>query len=219
MRRLLLAALTAALAVVPAAPAQAATTSPVILIHGYNSSTATWDPLVTRLKAAGYASGDVHTFGYHYRQSNVTTAARLADYVEKVREDHGGVKVDLVGHSMGAVIARYYVRDLGGAEVVDDLVSLAGPHHGTRVLTICRFDASCREMLPGSAFLRALNAGDETPGDVAYRTFYSKCDLIVVPYASALLDGAQNTNVGCVGHTEFRLVPSIAEQIIKELRN
>ncbi|GAB7050491.1 esterase/lipase family protein [Catenuloplanes indicus] len=216
MRSLLLAALTAtALAV----PAQAATTTPVILIHGYNSSTATWNPLITRLKAAGYDSADIHTFGYNFRQSNTTTAAALASYLENVRKDHGGTRVDLVGHSMGAVIARYYARNLGGTGAVDDLISLAAPHHGTHMLSICRFHTSCREMLPGSTFLRALNSGDETPGPIDYRTFYSKCDLIVVPYTSALLDGAQNTNAGCLGHTEFRLVPSVAEQIIKELKD
>jgi triacylglycerol lipase len=214
---LAVAVLTAAVALLAgAAPAHAGPgRQPVVLIHGYNSSPATWTKLVQRLRADGYDAADIHTFGYRYRASNVTTAGLLADYVAKLGAD----RVDLVGHSMGAVVARYYVKNLGGAKTVDDLVSLAGPHHGTRVLAVCAFDTACREMLPGSAFLRALNAGDETPGAVEYRTFYSRCDLIIIPYRSALLDGAENTDAGCVGHTEFRLVAGVADRVIDELED
>ncbi|WP_033340270.1 esterase/lipase family protein [Catenuloplanes japonicus] len=218
MRPKLAAALLAFLAILTgtAAPAHAAARrEPVVLIHGYNSTPATWNKLVGRLKAAGYDAADIHPFGYNYRVSNVTTAALLDSYISKIGAD----RVDIVAHSMGALVARYYVKNLGGAAHVDDLISLAGPHHGTRVLTICSFDPSCREMLPGSAFLRALNAGDETPGALGWRTFYSKCDLLVLPYTSALLDGAENTDAGCLGHTEFRLVDSIGEQVIKALKD
>jgi triacylglycerol lipase len=212
-----LAALTILTGLTAPAPAHAAAArrDPVVLIHGYNSSPATWDKLVQRLKAAGYDAADIHRFGYHYRASNVTTAALLADYIAAI----GAPRVDIVGHSMGALVARYYVKNLNGARAVDELISLAGPHHGSRTLAICSFAPSCREMLPGSAFLRALNAGDETPGAVRYRTFYSKCDLLVLPYTSALLDGAENTNAGCLGHTEFRLVDSVATALIKELQS
>ncbi|MFI5845139.1 esterase/lipase family protein [Catenuloplanes sp. NPDC051500] len=203
-------------AILTAAPAHAAARrDPVVLIHGYNSSPATWNTLVQRLTAAGYDAADIHRFGYDYRVSNVTTAALLADYIAAIGAPH----VDLVGHSMGALIARYYVKNLNGTRTVDELISLAGPHHGTRTLAICSFDPSCREMLPGSAFLRTLNAGDETPGAVEYRTFYSKCDLLILPYTSALLNGAENTNAGCIGHTEFRLVDSVAKALIAELKD
>ncbi|MDR7281178.1 esterase/lipase family protein [Catenuloplanes atrovinosus] len=214
------AALLATLATLVPSPAVAADgTEPVILIHGYNSSTDAWGPLTRRLIAAGYDAADIHPFGYDYRRSNVTTAARLADLVAEVRREHGAARVDLIGHSMGALVARYYARNLGGTGTVDDLVSLSAPHHGARIFAICRFDAACRELVPGSAFLRALNAGDETPGDIDYRTFYSRCDLIVIPHTSALLDGAENTDAGCLGHSEFRLVDSVADQIITELKD
>jgi hypothetical protein len=49
---------------------------------------------------------------------------------------------------------------------------------------------SCREMLPGSSFLRALNSGDETP--VRYGTLWSPCDEIINPDTSVILSGATN---------------------------
>ena len=43
-------------------------------------------------------------------------------------------KVSMVGHSQGGMMPRYYIKFLGGARYVDDLVGIAPSNHGTRVL-------------------------------------------------------------------------------------
>ena len=88
-----------------------------------------------------------------------------------VRARTGAAKVSLVGHSQGGLMPRYFIKNLGGAGVVDDLVGLAPSNHGTR--TRSRRSPAPRarpaaSRSTGSAFLRDLNAGDETPGDVSY---------------------------------------------------
>jgi pimeloyl-ACP methyl ester carboxylesterase len=53
-----------------------------------------------------------YVFYYDWRQDNVRTAARLADFIDQIREDYADpdLKVDIVAHSMGGLITRYYIR-------------------------------------------------------------------------------------------------------------
>ncbi len=62
-----------------------------------------------------------YVFFYDWRQDNVKTAAELADFIDQVRVDYGNpeLKVDIVAHSMGGLITRYYIR-YGRQDVVND---------------------------------------------------------------------------------------------------
>jgi triacylglycerol esterase/lipase EstA (alpha/beta hydrolase family) len=128
------------------------------------------------------------------------SAAELRDFVDRVLRETGAAKVSLVGHSQGAMMPRYYLRFLGGAAKVDDLVGLAPSNHGTRnplLLTpgLSVLCPACLQQAAGSAFLRRLNAGDETPGAVSYTTVVTRLDQVVLPYTSGFLDGATNVVV------------------------
>jgi pimeloyl-ACP methyl ester carboxylesterase len=62
-----------------------------------------------------------YVFLYDWRQDNVKSAADLADFIEQIRIDYNNpkLKVDIVAHSMGGLIARYYIR-YGKQDVVND---------------------------------------------------------------------------------------------------
>lgn len=62
-----------------------------------------------------------YVFNYDWRQDNVRTARELDRFIERIRGDYGdpSLKVDIVAHSMGGLIARYYVR-YGLEDVLDD---------------------------------------------------------------------------------------------------
>jgi pimeloyl-ACP methyl ester carboxylesterase len=108
-----------------------------------------------------------------------------------------GRRVDVIGHSQGTLEMRWALRwwpDM--ASLVDDFISLAGPHHGASGAEQVCFTGSCapavQQMRPPSHFLAALNRGDETPGDVDYTSIFSSNDELVQPPRSAMLDGAVN---------------------------
>ncbi|MET7570676.1 alpha/beta fold hydrolase [Streptomyces sp. NPDC005492] len=210
----LLLALTLAL-LLPANPAQAAPLpDPIVFVHGYSAPTSVWDEWIADFEADGYSADRLFTFGYDSAQSNATTAAELGAYVQSVRAATGADKVDLVTHSMGSLNGRYYLKNLGGTRYVDDFVSLAGPNHGSSTALLCAWlYPSCAEMVPGGDFLTALNAGEETPGDIGYFTFRSTCDEYINPDDSTVLEGAVNATSGCRTHSDMNDDHEVYEQV------
>ncbi|GAA1580583.1 esterase/lipase family protein [Streptomyces globosus] len=199
------------------APARAAVPAPpphrpVVLVHGYNADPGVWGPLRAHLRAAGYADSELFSFGYDtHRSVNEVLAGRLGAYVEEVRRATGADRVDVVSHSFGSLVSRWYVKFGGGEGAVDRWVSLAGPNRGTTTAWACAlWDQACRDMTPGSYVVRNLAGGDETPGAVRYATFWSHCDETVNPDSSVPLEGAANTPVGCLRHNALPGDPATA---------
>ena len=92
------------------------------------------------------------------------------------------------------------------------LVSLGGTNHGTTTAQFC-FQTSCQEMWPNSSFLTALNSTDETWGTPDYATWWSPCDEVINPDASALLDGAVNTQTACIQHSQLHEDATVYAQV------
>jgi pimeloyl-ACP methyl ester carboxylesterase len=83
---------------------------------------------------------EYYVFAYDWRQDNVVTAGRLADLIDRIREERGepDLQVDLIAHSMGGLVARYYLR-YGRTDVLADNefpVSYAGAQNVRRVILL-----------------------------------------------------------------------------------
>ena len=197
---------TAGSAAGPVPPAGAQTPrDPIVFVHGWNSSASAWNTMIDRFVADGVPRSRMLAITYNSNQSNTVIAQQVASAVATLRSQTGAARVDVVTHSMGGLSSRYHLKNLGGTASVEDWVSLGGPNHGTNWAYACYpFSAGCRDMIPGSGFLNALNSGDETPGSVRYGAFWSSCDEIINPDTSTELAGATNVNVGCLGHSALR---------------
>jgi triacylglycerol esterase/lipase EstA (alpha/beta hydrolase family) len=125
-----------------------------------------------------------------------------------VLADTGASKVDLVGHSQGGMMPRYYVNFLGGASKVSTFVALAPSNYGTTLdglTTLAGYLGAtslinsglnavcpaCVEQEQGSAFLANLNVTPTVAG-VNYTVIESVDDEVVTPYTNALLPAASN---------------------------
>ena len=205
------AAVAIGLAVVPATVANAATSTPVIFVHGYTGNASNWTTALSVFRAGGFSR--LYTYDYNWAGSNQISAAGLRDRVNQIKAQTGASKVAIVNHSMGGMVTRYYLENLGGAANVSHVASIAGANHGTTFAGACLINISCVEMYPGSVFILGLAAGDETPGSARYRTWYSACDGIIIPYTSTRLDGATNTNVACQTHIGFLTDTVVLTQI------
>ncbi|MEV4540942.1 lipase family alpha/beta hydrolase [Micromonospora echinaurantiaca] len=198
-------------AAAPAATSTAAAT-PVIVVGGLSGVAIAYEPLAARLRADGYRVFIYQLPGLGL--GDIPASARaFAGYVDQVRAATGAARVDLVGHSEGGLVSRYYLKRLGGTGVVGRYVSLGSPQYGTYVANILKFlglgscagVVACQQMSIGSAFLADLNAGDDTPGAVRYTTVRTIQDELVRPVDNALLhDGS--TNVLIQSHCPLRVV-------------
>ncbi|MEW2432427.1 alpha/beta fold hydrolase [Micromonospora sp. NPDC047644] len=195
-----------------ATPFAAAAANPVIVVGGLSGVAVAYEPIAARLRADGY-----RTFIYQLPGlglGDIPTSARaLAGYVEQVRATTGAASVDVVAHSEGGLVSRYYLKRLGGTATVGRYVSLGTPQYGTYVANIvaflglgsCAGVVACQQMTIGSAFLADLNAGDDTPGAVRYTTVRTLQDELVRPTGNAAVnDGA--TNVLIQSYCPLRVV-------------
>jgi len=189
-------------------------THPIILfVHGWNASATTWTTMIGRFKTDGWQSSELSAFSYDFSKSNATTAALIAQKVDSIRTKTGVAQVTIITHSMGALSARYYVRNLGGDGKVAALITLGGTNHGTQSAVFC-LQTSCREMVPNSPFLTALNADDESWGTPRYGTWWSDCDEVISPHSSALLSGgATNTQTACLQHSQLHEDATVYTQV------
>lgn len=75
-----------------------------------------------------------YEFAYDWRLDNVQTARQLDALISQIRQDHGrpDLKVDIIAHSMGGLVARYYLR-YGTVDVLDDNEFPVNYHGETRV--------------------------------------------------------------------------------------
>lgn len=213
LRRFLVAALAVAALAWPSSASAQTDHDPILFIHGYSENSAMWASFVAQFTADGWDPTKLYAMDYNSFQSNKTTAEEVNQRVDQISAANGGAKVDVITHSMGGLNSRWYIKFLGGNEEVEDWVSLGGPNHGTSTAYACYAFASCREMVPRSAFLTELNAGDETPGAVRYGTWWSPCDEIIIPQESTILDGAQNTKTACMEHIQLSQDPRVYAQV------
>src|ERR1700761_665440 len=141
------------------------------------------------------------------------SAAELASFAPQVLGATGAAKVDLVGHSQGGMMPRYYLKFLGGAARVQTLVGLAPSNHGTSLDGLATLETelatvlpgvssalgaacqACAQQIAGSSFLTTLNAGGDTVTGPTYTVIETRNDEIVTPYTSAFLSGANVTNI------------------------
>ena len=131
--------------------------TPVILIHGYGHNRSGWHVLERHLATAGFST--VHTMNYSPLRHDVPElAGRLAETVEVLRTLSGSDKVHIVGHSLGGIIARWYVQELGGHEQVSTAVTIGSPHEGTLAAWVAP-GRTAQELRPGSWVVRRLAAG------------------------------------------------------------
>jgi|tagenome__1003787_1003787.scaffolds.fasta_scaffold20498169_1 triacylglycerol lipase len=183
-----------------ASPAHAASTrNPVVVVAGLSGPSFAYEPFAARLRADGFQVYIYELPGLGFGDI-AASAQALGNYVNGL----GFAKVDVVGHSEGGLVSRYWIKNLGGAARVGRYVSLGTPQYGTYVANIIAFLGlgsclgipACQQMSIGSPFLNQLNAGDDTPGDVRYTAVRTLEDELVRPVDNAELnDGATNVLV------------------------
>jgi len=198
---------------------------PVVLVHGtWENQADNFQAISPFLKNNGFC---VFSFNYGGNPNDVfwgygpiaASAGQLATFVDSVRARTGAAKVDILGHSQGGMMPRYYIKFLGGYQYVRKMVGLAPSNHGTTLSgladlgktlgvngPLATIQPAAIDQTIGSPFMQklatcpnGLPSADICAGDpVQYTVIEVNGDQVVTPYTNAFLKGATNIEVNKV---------------------
>lgn len=192
--------------------------TPILLVHGIVDNRAVFTMLRRQLARRGF--GRIVTMNYSVLTADVrSAAAQLGRVVEQLVEETGYDRVHVVGHSLGGLVARYYVQRLGGDKRVHTLVTLGAPHSGTNAARLIP-QRLVRQMRPGSDVMKEL--AEPAPGCATrFLAFWSDLDQIIIPKSSARLDhpdlNARNVLLRGVGHLSLPIDRRVVHEIAATL--
>jgi len=199
-------------------PAPAPAAFPVLLLHGVLCNAGVLRGLHAHLVARGI--GPVYTLSYGPPLASIDVFAdQVAAKVDAILAATGASRVALVGHSMGGVVARAYLRRYGGDRIAL-LMTLGTPHDGSVHARL--FPGVClTQIRPGSPWLAELNRGESAPG-TRIVSLWSWHDSMVAPQTSSRLAGAQNIELAGIGHNAMlgdrRVFDLVAEELQRVAR-
>jgi pimeloyl-ACP methyl ester carboxylesterase len=191
---------------------------PVVLVHGLIDNRSIFTVMRRSLRRRGFAH--VCSWNYSPLLTDVARGARdLGQHIEGICHQTGHDRVHVVGHSLGGLIARYYVQRLAGDERIESLVTLGTPHQGT-VLAHVLPTPLVRQLRPGSPVLRELD--EPAPGcRTPVTAIYSDLDQVVLPTASGRCEhpdlSTRNVLVRGVGHMSLPIHRAVVDEVAATL--
>ncbi|MDB5945074.1 MAG: alpha/beta fold hydrolase [Ramlibacter sp.] len=176
----------------------------VVFIHGFVCNRGFWTPWLKRVTAEGRAFSAVNL---EPLSGPIDAYVPIVERAVAAVTQASGLSPVLVCHSMGGLAARAWLR-AHGAGRVHHIVTIATPHHGT---WLARFGhtANGRQMRVGSDWLRALGHERTNAPATGFTCWYSDCDNIVFPTATATLPEADNRLVRGVAHVDLAFRPEV----------
>ncbi|MGQ0775454.1 MAG: esterase/lipase family protein [Pseudonocardiales bacterium] len=195
--------------------------TPILLVHGFVDNRSVFAVLGRALRKRGF--GMVYGINYSVLTAltgDVRSAAReFGREVERICEATSAEQVHVVGHSLGGLIARYYVQRLGGDARVHTLVSLGTPHHGTMAAYLLP-SPLLRQLRPDSDVIAELR--EPAPGcRTRFVAVWSELDQLIVPQRHARLDHSDllvtNLHLSNVGHLSLSVDPRAVHAVASTL--
>lgn len=185
----------------------------VVFVHGFMAAGPVFDPMRAYVEErVGVGTLDL-TYGPLERFESVVD--RLASVIEGAG---AGRPVDVVGHSLGGIVARWYLQERGGASRVDRLVTLASPHAGTRAARMAATPIARGSLLdairPEGQVVERLREGRARAARVVHTAIVAGADRMVTPPESAasLEDAAIHWLEG-LGHNEMLFDARVFEHV------
>lgn len=186
---------------------------PVVLVHGTGGSSGDFQEMAAALRADGWAVFSA-SYGTRATAPIEDSAAQVGAYIDQVLAATGAKKVNLVGHSQGGLVLRYWMRFLGGSAKVHHMVCLAVPNVGTTIgglaSPLLKSERSesialrvaetvvgpvVHQMLIGSELLGELNEGSLLEPGVTYTCIATRSDSLVQPPETCFLGGPDEPRV------------------------
>lgn len=156
-------------------------TPPVVLAHGFLGTRGTMVPLRKRFEQDGRVVFTYHHGTFQLRSMRAS-AQELVAQLEQLSQSLGCARFDVVGFSMGGLVALHAVKFLQAQRYVRRLALLGTPTAGSwasllGVATIGLLSPSVWQCLPPSGFLDDLREAPLPPG-VRVRQIHASHDVL-----------------------------------------
>lgn len=192
--------------------------TPIIMVHGVIDNHSIFTVLRRGLSRRGF--GRVISLNYSPLTDDIRRVSRrLSLLVDSVCRETGYERVHIIGHSMGGLVARYYVQRMGGDKRVHTLVTLGSPHSGSAYAKLLPHPIA-RQLRPGGDIVSELSepaAGCRT----RMVAFWSDLDQIIIPQRNARIVHpdliARNVFIRGVGHMSLPVNGRVVHQICTTL--
>lgn len=188
---------------------------PVLLVHGFLCNHRVWDDVARALHQAGHAVLALNLEPpFAALDDHVPT---IESGLKRLQAETGAKQVALVGHSMGGLVIRAWLRKHGAARVAR-IVTLGSPHQGTAAAR-WSITPNGRQMRWHSDWLQQLERM-ETPG--VRRLMHlalTPQDNVVFPQRAQQLPGASMTEFAGLGHLQLCLEPTVIAWLLQQLRD
>jgi triacylglycerol esterase/lipase EstA (alpha/beta hydrolase family) len=194
-------------------PAPAPAVAPVLLLHGVLCNAGVWQPMKQYLAARGI--GPIYALSYGPPLASIDLFAdQTAEKIDAIIEATGARQVVIVGHSMGGLVARAYLRRYGATKV-RRLITVGTPHQGS-VLAYMFPGVALSQLRPRNAWLSELgdSGADALPPIVSLWSWH---DSMVAPQTSSVLERAENIALMGIGHNALLSDREVQERVAAEI--
>lgn len=186
---------------------------PVLLVHGYICNARVWDKMARALHEAGHPVLAITLeplFG-----SIDDYAPQIQHAVQQLQQASGAARVALVGHSMGGLAIRAWIRSHGSADVAK-VITLGTPHQGTQMASWSP-TTNAAQMVWRSPWLQALQANETAATRQLMHIALTRHDNIVFPQREQVLPDANVTEFEGMGHLELCLDARVIGYVLQKL--
>lgn len=185
----------------------------VVLVHGYLCNHRVWDAMADRLRGAGHP---VLAVDLEPVFTSIDQYAPLIEQaVAELCRQTGAEKVALIGHSMGGLAIRAWMR-AHGTDRVARVITLGTPHAGTQIAPHTP-TTNGQQMCWHSSWLQELAASETASTRSLMRIALTPQDNIVYPQREQVLSGVPVTVFDGLGHLELCLHGAVMAWVLQQL--
>ena len=192
---------------------------PIILIHGLWNTAAIFNNILNRLD---YCDFEYYapTLDHYFGRISIINLAESLDRL--ITEKYGNDKeIDILGFSMGGIIARYWINKFNGYLRTKRFISIGSPHRGTitaQLVPKILFEG-ISQMKVSSSLLKELSEYDYLLKKIDCISFYTKWDFMVFPGWKAYLPVGGKYNLNIYKHRNLVRNPIAIDAIVNSIIN
>lgn len=189
----------------------------VVLVHGIFDTRITMRPLHRAIVDGGYECLVPSLRPIDGRKGLEPMAQQLGEIIDA--EWKKDTKFSIVAFSMGGLISRYYLQELGGAGRCEGLYTIATPHHGTYMAYLYPGQGT-RQMRPESRFLASLRRGEDIYKNLKIPTtsYQNPMDVVMLPLRSPEWRTAENVRLWSAIHPSLLWEKELHADLLRRLR-